>query len=158
MRRLNMALKQCEYCRSFTDSKNTRCPHCSAPLNNKIIPEEGNSKETVALKVTETINKVIPNSAPSAQTVPSSPYENDYNRPKKASDVQTLTKTDKRMLNKWIVLILALVGGWLGVHRFYEGKIFTGILYVITFGFFGLGTFIDILLILGKPTTYPAKR
>ena len=154
-----MALKQCEYCRSFTDSKNTRCPFCSAPLNNKIIAEEGNIKETVALKVTETINKVIPSSSEIAATkTPASPYDTDYPSARPAQSSQTVTQDGKRMISKWIVLVLALVGGVFGIHRFYEGKFFTGVIYVLTFGFCGIGVVVDILCILGKPTTYPAKR
>ena len=153
-----MALKQCDYCRMFTDSKNTRCPSCSAPLNNKIIAEEGNIKETVSLKVTETINKVIPSAN---GTIPASPYNENYNNvPKKNyadTDVQR-TPDGRRLLNKWIVLVLALVGGCFGVHRFYEGKFVTGVFYVLTFGLFGIGVFIDIICILGKPTTYPSKN
>lgn len=151
-----MALKQCEYCRSFTDSKNTRCPFCSAPLNNKIIPEEGNLKETIALKVAETINKVLPSASSQAKSAQSN--ENAAPNNGTTTSKEEKTPDGKRMLNKWIVLFLAIFGGVFGVHRFYEGKIFTGILFLITFGFLGIGLFIDILLIIVKPTTYPAKR
>lgn len=34
-----------------------------------------------------------------------------------------------------------------GIHRFYARRYFSGILYLITFGFFGLGQLIDLLLI-----------
>ena len=146
-----MALKQCEYCRSYTDSKNTRCPSCSAPLNNKIIPEEGNLKETIAITVTETINKVLPSTSARVN-------ENGATDKTAISFGVEKTADGKRLLNKWVVLILAIFGGVFGVHRFYEGKIFTGILFLLTFGFFGIGLFVDILLILVKPTTYPAKR
>ncbi|MGP1579742.1 MAG: NINE protein [Wolinella sp.] len=40
--------------------------------------------------------------------------------------------------NKWVALLLCFFVGWLGIHRFYEGKTFTGILYFFTLGaFFG---------------------
>ena len=45
-------------------------------------------------------------------------------------------------------LILCLIGGLFGFHRFYVGKWGTGILYMFTFGGFMLGWFIDFIHIL----------
>ena len=44
-------------------------------------------------------------------------------------------------------LWLALLGGAFGAHRFYAGKVGTGILYLFTFGFFFIGQFVDILTV-----------
>lgn len=46
--------------------------------------------------------------------------------------------------NKWATFFLCLFFGFLGVHRFYEKKIITGILYLCTLGFFGIGVLIDL--------------
>jgi len=56
--------------------------------------------------------------------------------------------------NKWVVLILCILFGWFGIHRFYEGKIITGIIWLFTFGLFGIGWFIDFLIIVFKQNPY----
>lgn len=51
--------------------------------------------------------------------------------------------------NKWLVtLLLCLFLGGLGVHRFYNGKIGTGILQLITLGGCGIWTLIDLIMII----------
>ena len=48
----------------------------------------------------------------------------------------------------WLVtLLLSLFVGSLGIHRFYVGKIGTGILQLITLGGCGIWTLIDIIMI-----------
>ena len=50
--------------------------------------------------------------------------------------------------NRWLALILCFFLGCFGVHRFYVGKIGTGILWVLTMGFFGIGVLLDLIVIL----------
>lgn len=59
--------------------------------------------------------------------------------------------------NKWVALILCVLFGWLGVHRFYEGKVFTGLLYLCTLGFLGIGWIVDIVRLAKNPNPYRAK-
>ncbi|WP_461246757.1 TM2 domain-containing protein [Treponema sp. R6D11] len=49
---------------------------------------------------------------------------------------------------KWTALLLCLFLGWLGAHRFYVGKIGTGLLYMCTCGIFFIGAVIDFFSIL----------
>lgn len=59
-----------------------------------------------------------------------------------------------RKKDKWLAFFLCLLFGYLGVHRFYEGKIGTGILWLFTGGFFIIGWFIDLIILLLKPNPY----
>ena len=82
--------------------------------------------------------------------------------------IDTVTETVKKILNgetvedyvapavpvggeaskDWMItLLLCLFCGGIGVHRYYVGKIGTGILYTLTLGIFGIGTLIDLIKI-----------
>ncbi len=59
-----------------------------------------------------------------------------------------------RMKNKWVAVALCFFLGFFGAHKFYEGKIGMGILYLFTGGLFGIGVFIDFIALLFKPNPY----
>lgn len=50
--------------------------------------------------------------------------------------------------SKMTTLVLAILLGYLGVHRFYVGKTGSGILYLFTGGLFGIGYIVDIITII----------
>jgi TM2 domain-containing membrane protein YozV len=62
--------------------------------------------------------------------------------------------TGQRSQKSWLAaLLLCLFLGTLGVHRFYAGKIGTGILMLITLGALGVWALIDLIVIaIGKFT------
>ena len=60
----------------------------------------------------------------------------------------------RREINKWTAFLLCLFLGVLGGHKFYEGKVGMGILYIFTCGLFGIGAIIDLIVILTKPNPY----
>ena len=55
---------------------------------------------------------------------------------------------------KWIAIVLCILTGWLGGHKFYERKYFMGVLYAMTFGIFGIGIVFDLILLIQKPKYY----
>ena len=59
--------------------------------------------------------------------------------------------------NKWVALVLCIFFGIFGVHRFYEGKAVTGILFLFTFGLLGFGVVFDLVRIALKPNPYRVK-
>lgn len=62
------------------------------------------------------------------------------------------TNSDPSVSDKsWLatLLICFFVGGF-GIHRFYVGKVGTGLLWLFTFGLCGIGTLVDFIMILCK--------
>ncbi|MGN1356406.1 MAG: TM2 domain-containing protein [Succinivibrionaceae bacterium] len=54
----------------------------------------------------------------------------------------------------WLVLtLLCFFLGGLGIHRFYVGKNWTGVLWLVTFGLLGIGTVVDFIMIVCEKFT-----
>lgn len=117
--------KFCKYCGEIIDRECVVCPKCG-----KQIEEIGSAAGNII--VNNNNNNNNSNSAPDIAVV------NGFGKPK----------------NKWVSFFLCLFLGFLGAHRFYEGKIGTGILYLFTVGLFGIGIIVDLILILLKPNPY----
>ena len=56
--------------------------------------------------------------------------------------------------NKWVAFWLCFFFGVIGAHKFYEGKILLGIVYIFTCGIFGVGVIIDLISLFFKPNPY----
>ncbi len=56
--------------------------------------------------------------------------------------------------SKWISFFLCLFLGVFGAHKFYEGRVLLGVLYIFTGGLFGIGVIIDLVILFFKPNPY----
>jgi TM2 domain-containing membrane protein YozV len=62
------------------------------------------------------------------------------------------------MKSKTTAYLLWFFLGGLSAHRFYLGKVGSGILYLLTFQLFGIGWLIDLFILGGMVDTYNALR
>lgn len=58
-----------------------------------------------------------------------------------------MNSSDVSPKSRLVTLLLCLFLGWLGVHRFYVGKIGTGILMLLTLGGAGIWALIDLIVV-----------
>lgn len=124
-----------------TEVKTKFCKHCSAkiPEDAVICTACGRQVEEMTSNATAQPSIVINNANTNTNTNMNTNVNSGiYGRPK----------------NKWVALILCILLGFFGAHKFYEGKIGMGILYIFTGGLFFIGVFIDLFVILSKPNPY----
>ena len=50
--------------------------------------------------------------------------------------------------SRTVALLLCIFLGGVGAHRFYVGKIGTGVLWIFTGGCFGIGMLVDLIMII----------
>lgn len=116
----------CQKCGNQIDDNTSICPNCGATANNN----QPTQQNPVAQPV---INIVNTNANNNTNT-----NAGGIGNPK----------------NKWIAFVLCLLLGFVGAHKFYDGKAGMGILYIFTFGLFGIGIIIDLISILSRSNPY----
>ena len=117
-----------------------KCPVCGAPLEGEVCTYCGHRLKTS-----------INNSTVQSQNANNiSIVTNVVNNNSQNISNQVINVSKK---NKITALILCVLFGLFGVHRFYVGKVGTGLLYLFTGGLFLIGYIVDIILIItGKFT------
>ena len=77
----------------------------------------------------------------------------EFDLPASTTLEEIMKKLDVRRAAFQMPFLLCFFLGGLGVHRYYVGKIGTGILYTLTAGVFGIGYLVDFIkIICGKFT------
>ncbi len=141
MSELNNTENQVEKAESAKPTQNTKfCKCCGEKIPELAVvcPKCGCQVETLK---SEQPSVVINNSNNNVNTNTNTNTNNATNLPGK-------------WVNKWVAFLLCLFLGGLGAHKFYEGKIGMGILYLFTAGLFGIGWLVDTIKILFKPDPY----
>lgn len=114
-----------------------KCPMCGAPLDSGKCGYCG-----------YTMSVAVPQAAPTPSESPVTQTEIHTASPivmqVSASPAITYGVSQK---SKTITLLLCIFLGYLGIHKFYVGKIGGGLLYLLTGGLFGFGWVIDIIVI-----------
>lgn len=132
---------------SFNNDANLKfCKFCGAriPLDAVICTYCGRQVEELKGGYQQQPNIVINNDSSSRSYSAATNMANNMNG-------GMYTGTPK---NKVIALLLCIFIGYLGAHKFYEGKAGMGLLYLFSCGLFGIGIFVDFIILLTKPSTY----
>ena len=88
--------------------------------------------------------------------VPTANYSANQNQqtPINITNVNTNTVIAGSPKDKIVAILLCIFLGVFGAHKFYEGKVGIGILYLLTGGLCGIGAIVDFIALLFKPSTY----
>lgn len=131
-----------------TDAQESKfCPNCGSTLQKQL---EGNQAPPAAAyqPLAEPYQQPVQQAA-QAMPAPPTIIINNTNTNTNTNTVGAgMAGTMNSPKSKVVALILALFLGYLGFHRFYVGKIGSGIIWLFTFGFFGLGWIYDVIKIL----------
>ena len=127
---------KCENCGANIYDDINRCQYCGA--YQKVKPQYQPPQPSPPPP--QTVIYHVVGAAPGQQ------YTSTPQQPMQA----TLQVSDK---SKWAAFFLCLFFGGLGFHKFYVGKVGTGILYLFTGGLLGIGWIVDLIRILAGIST-----
>jgi len=141
----------CSKCGNRLDAGDAFCSRCGAKTFG--TEQTQTSEQTYSHTRTDTVKEFFSMTDTRTRTAQTS--GNVYNYTVNnigSSDTQAYIQGNLK--DKRVSIALCLLFGYCGAHRFYEGKIATGILYACTFGLFGIGWLVDLIILLSKPKKY----
>ena len=124
---------QCKHCGAEVGSEYRLCPYCKCEMED---PTKNNNQPTIIIQ-----NIIDPNAIQTQNQAYGNQmyYNNDNTYPAKGNMCSQKNKT--------VALLLVLILGFFGAHRFYAGKVVTGIIWFLTGGLFLFGWFYDMIKI-----------
>ena len=141
-----MALIKCKECGCEISESALSCPKCGFELEKtkfcKYCGEKIPYDAIICVKCGRQIENTKENSQININNISNNPLYSDKEM------------YSKKRVDKIVALLLCIFLGEFGIHKFYEGKIGMGVLYLLTFGLFGIGWLVDIFIIAFKPNPY----
>ena len=135
---------KCPTCGADVTQGTAFCTACGAALPKAPQPTEPVAARPAAVQPAAAQPAVQPAQQPQQPTIIINNTNTNANQTPASANVEAMTSPK----NRWVALALCFFFGGLGVHRFYVGKIGTGILYLLTVGLGGIGWIIDFFSIL----------
>ena len=144
---------KCEFCGYEMDANAYRCPVCQN------IPTAKDPNKKFCQHCGSSIDKdcvVCPKCGKQVGQLQSAQPQVVINNTNTSSNVNRVSSVAAapQAKNKWVALLLCFFLGFLGAHKFYEGKMLLGVVYIFTCGIFGIGILVDFIRILFKPNPY----
>jgi uncharacterized membrane protein YvbJ len=151
-------MSYCSNCGSSIDENYEFCPSCGVKVLREADNSHGHNNEShdAGTKICQNCGQIMASDAFYC-IICGATYDDGQDIYDVAEKIKNNQKNG-RWVGKWTAFFLCLFLGWIGVHRYYEGKIMSGIVYTFTFGLFGLGWVYDMVRILLKPNPYLAKK
>lgn len=128
------------------EPKNKICPKCGIKSEGQFCSVCGT--ELVPYYSPSNTNFTSPVVQPNTQIPPIIINNINKNENSTSSESAGSNKVVTSSKNRWLAFVFCLFLGFWGIHRFYVGKIGTGLLWFFTCGICGLGWLVDLVVIL----------
>ena len=145
----------CPNCGVKVGQKAKKCPRCGNEYYSNACPSCGYTgySDDRARTGSQSGENIYRGPSPH-ETIFNNMQSGEYRSGSPSAGPRTVSPGAK---NKWISLLLCLFLGVVGGHKFYEGKMLMGVIYLLTGGLFGIGAIIDFIVLLSKPNPYYLK-
>ena len=147
-----MADKFCQFCGGQISEGDVVCPSCGKQLKETVFCKycgaQIDKHAVICPKCGRQVGEMKQAQTQQPQTQQPQIVINNANT---NSNVNTNNNSGGMMYpykSKVTALLLCIFVGFLGAHRFYVGKIGTGIIWLCTFGLGGIGVIFDLIMII----------